>query len=144
MMLVSPFPAAHVAELHRWLNAPREPNFDDGDASDAASVAASLARKSAGGGQTFAAIVNDEPIGFIGFSPDAPNAGMFCGMVMAPEHRGRGHGARFLALVVAVLRAQGFRSLAAAVRPDNAAIHATFGRAGAVEWARVYAFGEVG
>jgi L-amino acid N-acyltransferase YncA len=62
-------------------------------------------------------------------------------MVLAPEHRGRGHGTRFLALVVATLRTDGVRAMHAAVRPGNAAIQATFASAGAVETARVYSFG---
>jgi RimJ/RimL family protein N-acetyltransferase len=140
MTLITPFPATSAPALTRWLNAPREPNFDAAQASDLNAVTALLDEKNATG-ETFGACVNDELIGFIGFTPET---GMFAGMVLAPEHRGCGHGARFLALAVATLRARGVRTLAAAVRPGNGAIQRTFEAAGAVETARVYTFAEGG
>lgn len=131
MILVSPFPAASAGELHRWLNSPREPNFIDGAVSDVAAVTATLAAKNAAG-QTFVALLAGEPVGFIAIAPASPVMAWFAGMVIAPEHRGKGIGAGFLGAVVHTLRAQGFRKLSAFFFADNDAIRATFASAGAV------------
>jgi len=120
--------------LCRWLNHPREAHFADGEASDLGAVTALLAKKTAEG-QTFGArlmhpgCMNGELIGFIGFRPHAPHEGQYCGMVIAPEHRGRGHGKRFLALVATVLKEQGYEWTWAQLSPDNHAIRATFAAA---------------
>ncbi len=138
MILVSPFPSESAPELTRWLNMPREPNFEEGTASDLEAVTVMLAAKELAG-QTFGAVVDGELVGFIGFTRAT---GMFAGMVLAPEHRGKGDGVRFLKLVLGSLRAQGVSITAAAVRPGNAAIQATLAAAGGVETARIYQFRE--
>lgn len=133
MTIISPFPPSQAPALARWLNAPREPNFGDFDASDAESIARGLAAKTAAG-QTFARVIEPgEAIGFLAVVPFSPVMAWFAGMVIAPEYRGQGVGTRFLELVVAALRAQGLRKLSAIFYADNAAIRATFARAGAIE-----------
>lgn len=140
MRLVSPFPAESAAELHRWLNSPREPNFAIGQDSSLETVASMLAKKNAAG-LTFAAqLATGELVGFIGFAPISPIAGWFAGMVIAPEHRGVGIGRLFLSAVVAELEAQGYRTMSAAVRHGNHGIRATFAHAGAIEDMRVLTF----
>lgn len=139
MTLLSPFPAAHARELHRWLNAPRDPNFAQGQASDIETVTTMLAEKTAAG-FTFAAIVDGAPIGFIGFAPLSADEGQFAGMVIAPEHRGMGWGTRFLILVTAQLRERGFKRMSAVVRSGNRAIQSTFAGAGAVPDMQVWSF----
>lgn len=132
MTLVSPFPPDRAAELHRWLTTPAEPNFDDYAPRDLAGVTAALSAKS-DTGYTFAAVLDDRPIGFIAFTPASPVAGWFAGMVMAPEYRGRGFGCELLCRAVWILRAKGFRKLSAFFFADNRAISNTFRSAGAVE-----------
>jgi ribosomal protein S18 acetylase RimI-like enzyme len=139
MMIVSPFPPEFASALHRWLNAPRDPNFDIDQASDLETVTAMLAAKTAAG-DTFALKINNLTAGFIGFEPTSPTAGHFAGMVIAPEYRGLGYGLRFLQIVVSELRALGYRTLTAAVRADNRRIQATFENAGADLTAKIYTF----
>jgi GNAT superfamily N-acetyltransferase len=131
MILISPFPPEHARELHRWLNSPRDANFDDFTASDVASVEASLARKTAAG-FTFLG-QSTKPFAFAAFAAASPVMGWFQGVVLAPEHRGFGHGAAFLRAVVADLRGRGFRKMSAFFNADNDAIRETFRSAGAVE-----------
>jgi L-amino acid N-acyltransferase YncA len=131
-MITSPFPASSAGELSRWLNSPRDPNFDDFADSDPAGVETALAVKS-GCGQTFALTPDGTPIGFLAFAPASPVMGFFAGMVIAPEQRGRGLGSDFLANVVFELRSQGFRKLSALFFADNVAIANTFRSVGAVE-----------
>lgn len=131
-MIESPFPKSGAAQLCRWLNTPRELNFCDDVASDAASIHASLAAKTATG-KTFALMLGGKPIGFLGFTPASSVMGWFAGMVIAPEHRGKRYARTFLETVAGILRAQGFRKLSALFFADNEAIRRTFQSAGAVE-----------
>ncbi len=139
MTLRSPFPSAHAALLARWLNSPREPNFAEGQPSDAATVATMLAAKEAAGA-TFCCTLEGMPIGFIGFKPLGAHEGQFAGMVMAPEFRGMGYGRQFLAMVVGELHRRGFTSMSALVRAENAAVQRAFRSAGAVEEWKVLTF----
>jgi RimJ/RimL family protein N-acetyltransferase len=132
MIVICPFPTQQAPELHRWLTTPADPNFDDYAPRDLAGVTAALRAKSEAG-YTFAAVLDDLPIGFVGFAPASPVAGWFAGMVMAPEYRGRGFGGELLCRAVWILRAKGFRKLSAFFFADNHAIRATFRSAGAVE-----------
>ncbi len=132
MTIVSPFPPEAAPDLHRWLNSPRDPNFADGQASDADAVREQLAAKTAAG-YTFALIRDGQPAGFLAFAPASHEMGWFAGMVVAPEHRGHGCGVWFLRAVVERLRAAGFLKLAAVFFADNEAIRFTFKASDAVE-----------
>lgn len=142
MTLVCPFPPEYAGDLHRWLNSPREPNFPPGQASGLETVTAMLRAKTEAG-FTFAAIVDGEAVGFIGFAPACPESGQFAGMVIAPEHRGKGWGKRFLGAVVAFLRQRGYKTMSAVVRSQNRRIQATFASAGAVPDMQVWSFREI-
>jgi RimJ/RimL family protein N-acetyltransferase len=136
MTLVSPFPRRCAPALHAWLNDPREAHFADAETSDYGAVIALLDEKNTAG-QTFGAVLDGRVIGFLGFTPHTPgaliNGGQYCGMVIAREHRGRGHGKRFLALVADALKEQGYEWTYAELRTDNHAIRATFAAVGAIE-----------
>jgi RimJ/RimL family protein N-acetyltransferase len=133
VILRSPFPIEHAADLWHWLNTPREPNFEDGAAEDFETFRAELETRAANE-KTFALhdAIAGKPIGFIGFARLGKD-GLFRGVVIAPERRGQGLGAAFLRLVARTLRAQGFGRLSALFFADNIAIRETFRRAGAVE-----------
>jgi RimJ/RimL family protein N-acetyltransferase len=132
MNLTTPFPRRCAPALHAWLNDPREAHFAAGEASDYGAVIALLDEKNTAG-QTFGAVLDGRVIGFLGFTPLTPNTGKFCGMVIAREHRGRGHGKRFLALVADALKEQGYEWTYAELRTDNHAIRATFAAVGGIE-----------
>lgn len=141
MIIVSPFPPESVGELHRWLNEPRDPNFEPGQASDVATVATMVEAKTAAG-FTFACepFGLSGPVGFLAFTPLEAGTGQFAGMVMAPEVRGMGYGRFFLQRVVQVLRDRGFSRMSAVVRNENVAVQRAFASAGAMEDGRVLTF----
>ncbi len=102
------FPLA--SQLWKWLNQPREPNFDDFGPRTFAGFYDVLLKRSATE-KTWAIHWHGKIVGYLAFAPLNPVSGQFHGLVIAPEYRRRGFGRAALKLALAELRRSGFRSL---------------------------------
>ena len=127
--LEAKFPMERASALWRWLNEPREPNFDDFGPHTFGDFANQLAHRTRCE-HTWGIHFEGKLVGYLGFVRLSPIAGQFHGMVIAPEYRKRGIGTAAMSRAVAELRADGAKSLLVTVFWDNAAILSVLASAG--------------
>ena len=104
------FPVALGVKLWRWLNAPRDPNFDDFGPRDAVEFNLHLARRIERE-TTWAICVGGEIVGYLAFAQQSPVTGQMHGMVLDPAYRGRGLGTMAMRAAIEELAETGVRSI---------------------------------
>lgn len=113
------FPAGlRHSHLWRWLNSPREPNFDDfGPETEEQFDRAFFARLEQE--RIFTGWLYGAPVAYCGFKQFSPHAGQFHGVCVAPEYRRQGIGTLLLVGVIARLEGEGLSKFLAMIFADN-------------------------
>lgn len=115
------FPVEHAARLWRWLNTPREPNFDDFGPTTWLEFDTALGKRIAYE-KTWAVCIKGEAIGYLAFAPQNPVAGQFHGLVLDPKYRDKGLGRVAMQMAIDELVAAGYRSFLSMPTVDNKVI----------------------
>jgi RimJ/RimL family protein N-acetyltransferase len=127
-----PFPKWACEELWRWLNAPRDPNFDDYGPRTVEEFRLELDKRRRLE-CTWGISLGGELVGYLGFIPQTQICGAFHGLVIEPEKRGMGIGAAAVAEAIGDLRVAGFEKFMVWVFADNHGIAHLFGKLGFTE-----------
>lgn len=115
------FPLELSGKLWRWLNSPRDPNFDDFGPQTQAQFMMELAvrvRRE----RTWSIMADGEIVGYLGFVPQNPMAGQFHGLVIAPNFRRLGLGSEAVEEAIRLLNKEGFTSFTSMPFSSNRAI----------------------
>jgi RimJ/RimL family protein N-acetyltransferase len=125
LTILRPFPLAHSVELWRWLNDPRDPNFDDYGPRDQAGFRTWLEQRIAGE-WTWQIRLGTQIVGYLAFMLQTPVSGMFHGLVIAPQYRHQRIGTFAVKQAIHELRKAGVEKFMVWTFADNAPIRSLF------------------
>ncbi len=130
--LVTPFPEPWVPQLWAWMHEEPTANTDDDTPTTYAAFAPDV-RDRLRSDRTWAVVVGEAPVGYIGYRSTSRRVGTFHGICFTRSACGCGVAREAVTRVLADLYASGVEKISATVFADNRRVRRFFQKLGATE-----------